>query len=77
MSVLSTSISIVEKEVSELDELISFLTIYQAEVLIPAFKREKEASYAHVVGEFCKTEIANSAKISNCWGSILSPGTSS
>ena len=53
----------VEKEVGDLDELISFLTIYQADVLIPAFKREKESAYKLVVGEFCKTEIVNSAKI--------------
>ena len=55
----------------DLEELINYLTIYQADVMIPAFRKEKEASYVRVIGKFCKTEIANSAKISKCWESIL------
>jgi hypothetical protein len=56
---LQTTIEIAAKEMDNLETLISIITIYLGEKVIPAFKKEKLKIYHKLMQQFTVIEINN------------------
>ena len=69
---LQTQIEVTEKELENLETLISIITIYLGEKIIPSFKKDKLKIYHKLMQQFTVIEINNAHQTASFWSSVLS-----
>jgi len=69
---LQTNIEIAAKEMDNLETLISIITIYLGEKIIPTFKKEKLKIYHKLMQQFTVIEINNAHQTASFWSNVLS-----
>ncbi len=68
---LQTAIENTEKELENLDTIITILTIYLGEQVIPKFKKEKLKIYHKLMQQFTVIEINNAHQTASFWSTVL------
>lgn len=59
-------------DVSNFDIIRRMLIIYLATVAVPQYKKQAKERYIKQMGLMCRSEVANAASLTNCWGSFKS-----
>ena len=68
---LQTTIEITAKELENLETLISLITIYLGEKIIPQFKKDKLKIYHKLMQQFTVIEINNAHQTASFWSNVL------
>ena len=71
-SKLQTTIEVTAKELDNLEVLISLITIYLGEKIIPQFKKDKLKIYLKLMQQFTVIEINNAHQTASFWSNVLS-----
>lgn len=69
---MQTAIEITAKELDNLETLISIITIYLGEKIIPQFKKDKLKIYHKLMQQFTVIEINNAHQTASFWSNVLS-----
>lgn len=54
-------------DVANFDAIRSVLVYYMATVAIPSYQKQAKERYVIQMGLMCRSEVHNSASLSNCW----------
>jgi chemotaxis protein histidine kinase CheA len=69
---MQTTIEVTAKELDNLETLISIITIYLGEKIIPQFKKDKLKIYHKLMQQFTVIEINNAHQTASFWSNVLS-----
>jgi hypothetical protein len=70
-SKIQTQIEVTAKEMDNLETLISLITIYLGEKIIPQFKKDKLKIYHKLMQQFTVIEINNAHQTASFWSNVL------
>lgn len=71
ITVLSSNISLAEKDMEEYDKLLKMVEVHLGENVIPAFKEVQMKAYYKMCQQIACNEIEDSSKTAKFWASFL------